>query len=504
MPIPQSYLHEKYNIPLPKGDEPIARKQAQLLPIALPEEEDEEDDITEKQQKNDENREKTKNKDHNFFKRLFDFFVYARSRDWASKTRTLKNNVLADALIKQTVDEDGHAYFNAELFRITHTALIKAMNEGFDGNRAKLTDSNFVYEADDAAYKLAMEQNIFHFSASKTLAEMNELNRIFHESKSFEEFRKKAQETTSVFNEKWLKTEYHTAVSVAESASTYRRLMAQSSTFPFWEYRTVGDDRVRQEHEDLEGIILPIEDPRWKKITPPNGWNCRCYIVPRMAHEVNKEDIESYRAEVDKYFGSTEWSRCEAQGFGINRADEAQVFTANQMYINKFPDMSSKILEKITPKEWGVKESLDTLMREAANKVPKYAGTADEWFEANKVTENGEDILNVLDYAGRAWRMTKKAFITHTTDKIKKRAFRTEFLNAIKEIAAEPDEVWLGRELKDRKNKIKTINNHVMIKFYKDKTIAVVGKLEKSKLTLKTWYIVKDKFVRRGMLIRKK
>ena len=31
---------------------------------------------------------------------------------------------------------------------------------------------------------------------------------------------------TRVFNEQWLRTEYGTAVSVAESASTYRRLMA--------------------------------------------------------------------------------------------------------------------------------------------------------------------------------------------------------------------------------------------------------------------------------------
>lgn len=40
------------------------------------------------------------------------------------------------------------------------------------------------------------------------------------------------------------------------------------------EYVTVGDDRVRPEHAALDGLRLPIDDPRWQEITPPNGWNC--------------------------------------------------------------------------------------------------------------------------------------------------------------------------------------------------------------------------------------
>ena len=157
----------------------------------------------------------------------------------------------------------------------------------------------------------------------------------------------------------------HTAVSVAESASTYRRLVVQANVFPFWEYRTVGDNRVRLEHQALEGLTLPTDDPRWQKIMPPNGWNCRCYITPRMRHEGVNVDFGAMQKRCDDYLESPEWKQCEAQGFGINRANEAEVFTANQMYIHKFPSMSSKTLEKITPQEWGVRESVDTLKREA-------------------------------------------------------------------------------------------------------------------------------------------
>ena len=44
-------------------------------------------------------------------------------------------------------------------------------------------------------------------------------------------------------------------------------------------YRTVGDNRVREEHAALEGVTLPKDDPFWTKFYPPNGWSCRCTVI---------------------------------------------------------------------------------------------------------------------------------------------------------------------------------------------------------------------------------
>ena len=44
-------------------------------------------------------------------------------------------------------------------------------------------------------------------------------------------------------------------------------------------YVTVGDDRVRPEHEALDGVVLPKNDPRWNEIYPPNGYSCRCQAI---------------------------------------------------------------------------------------------------------------------------------------------------------------------------------------------------------------------------------
>ena len=498
IPIPQSYLHEKYNIPLPDGDEPIAGQQQQQSQQGTTKK-TEPDDETEPEEEPEGNE---ADDTRTWHKKLYDFFVQAQRQSWASEILTLKNDTLGVRLIKQVATEDGNAYFNAELFRFTSKRLISALSVFY--NDISLVDKNFVYNATDDAYVTAMEQNIFHFSASKTLAEINELNRLFRESKSFNDFYKKAIQVTDIFNKTWLETEFHTAVSTAESVSTYRRLLSKVNIFPYWEYVTVNDDKVREEHRKLHGVILPANDPRWRKIMPPNGWNCRCYIVPRMAHEVKDVDIDEMRKRVDDYFTTPEWKKNEAQGFGINRGLSAEVFTANQMYIKKFPNQSSKVVEKITPREWGVNESIDTLMRESKDKIGRFEGTADEWFEKNKTVVDGVEVLQVEDYEKRVLTMPKKDFDSHTSNTNKTRGFRTEFLDVIHDIAANPDEVWLGRDRQARSNLIKDINNYVMIKFYQDATLAVVAKLEKSVLKLKTWFVVKDKSVRRGLLIKKK
>ena len=41
---------------------------------------------------------------------------------------------------------------------------------------------------------------------------------------------------------------------------------------------TVGDERVRDQHRDWHGKILPIDHPFWKVNFPPNDWGCRCDV----------------------------------------------------------------------------------------------------------------------------------------------------------------------------------------------------------------------------------
>lgn len=47
-----------------------------------------------------------------------------------------------------------------------------------------------------------------------------------------------------------------------------------------YKYVTVGDDRVRPTHEAIDGVTLPKSDPFWQQFWPPNGWSCRCQVIP--------------------------------------------------------------------------------------------------------------------------------------------------------------------------------------------------------------------------------
>lgn len=58
-----------------------------------------------------------------------------------------------------------------------------------------------------------------------------------------------------------------------------------------YEYATVGDDRVRGEHEGLDGTRLPKDDPRWSEIWTPNGFQCRCTTVEIMTDEKDLAEV---------------------------------------------------------------------------------------------------------------------------------------------------------------------------------------------------------------------
>lgn len=138
----------------------------------------------------------------------------------------------------------------------------------------KNLDTGFAYNAPDDVFRTALETNLFHFSAAKTLAEVQELNRLLREAKNYADFRRKAEKVARAFNDTWQRTEYDTAVLTAEATENYRRLRSKQDVFPYWEYLTVGDGRVREEHQKLHGVVLASNDEFWNKIYPPNGWNC--------------------------------------------------------------------------------------------------------------------------------------------------------------------------------------------------------------------------------------
>jgi SPP1 gp7 family putative phage head morphogenesis protein len=89
-------------------------------------------------------------------------------------------------------------------------------------------------------------------------------------------------------------TVFNTNVQKAYSAGRYEQMNDESvlEALPFWQFWTVGDDRVRPEHRVLDGFTARGIDPVWLKIYPPCGFNCRCSVVPITAEEAPEDASE--------------------------------------------------------------------------------------------------------------------------------------------------------------------------------------------------------------------
>lgn len=75
---------------------------------------------------------------------------------------------------------------------------------------------------------------------------------------------------------------FRTQAQIAYSAGRFRADQDPAVQQILWGYKyvSVGDDRVREAHALLDGMTLEKDDPRWDTLWPPNGWNCRCQVIP--------------------------------------------------------------------------------------------------------------------------------------------------------------------------------------------------------------------------------
>lgn len=75
---------------------------------------------------------------------------------------------------------------------------------------------------------------------------------------------------------------YRTQTALAYAAGKVQVEQTPEAQEILWGYKyvTVGDDRVRDSHIALDGVTLPKTDPFWQENYPPNGWACRCQVIP--------------------------------------------------------------------------------------------------------------------------------------------------------------------------------------------------------------------------------
>jgi len=376
----------------------------------------------------------------------------------------------------------GNQEFNQQYFEYVASSLIGGLQEGWslDG---------ISYDQPDHVKRGLMELNIFRFAGAKSSAAVQELNGLMTSSKSFNEFKEKAVPLMDDYSINHLRTEYNTARAAGQNASSYYRMVDNKDVMPYWEYRTVGDNRVRDSHRALHKQMFEADDPAFDLIYPPNGWNCRCEVLPRPDHG-GQEVWDKDKAR--EALGATgELDKMRKYDFDINRGKAGQVFTKNQEYLQEFNVNSLGLKQSGRPSfdEINSGELPELQLAEQSQE------SIDAWWEANKFTDtDGRDKVRLLDYGSKPLILQKKPF-----QKKRRNKERRQLLPKVDGILKNPDEVWFQRD-KDSVMKY--------IKFFRDKPITIVVMPQQGEFKIKTWYPMDkkneiDTQIRGGILIKK-
>ncbi len=213
----------------------------------------------------------------------------------------------------------------------TFSELDKAGRSGFGENWVK-------FDTENSPNVPKIKENLFRFSAAKSYKELAEMNgNLVDENgkiRSFQAFKDEVQNTHQLFNRTHLQAEFQTAKRSAQAARQWEEFQADKDLFPNLIYRTVGDDRVRDEHDPLDGVIKPIDDSFWDTYYPPNGFRCRCTTQPTTKPENNKPMTG---AKVDK-------------GFDNNVGKSAAFFSETEHPYFAIPKGDSKAFKKSVDK----------------------------------------------------------------------------------------------------------------------------------------------------------
>jgi SPP1 gp7 family putative phage head morphogenesis protein len=139
-----------------------------------------------------------------------------------------------------------------------------------------------------------MKQNVSHFAAGKQQALTASLERILYNKDGTKvtkaEFDKAAEPILKQHN-RYMKVEADAINKAASAAEEWQEIKRTAYLYPNLRYETVGDDRVRDEHWALDGLIRPINDDFWKTHFPPNGWGCRCTVIQTDDEPTKQPDL---------------------------------------------------------------------------------------------------------------------------------------------------------------------------------------------------------------------
>lgn len=232
------------------------------------------------------------------------------------------------------------------LFNITYKQLNLAVDKGFAGIEFNKPNDEFIYQ---------LKHNNAVFSAFKVHREQNDIALQLLDGdgklKSFAQFKKDAQNIDAEY-QKYLKTEYSTAVIRARQAANFKKFEEDKELFPNLKWLPSTSISKRDLHKPFYNLVKPIDDPFWKSNFPGNLWNCKCGLTN--TDEPSDEDQPKMDYE-------------PAPGLDENPAFTASIFNnEHNTYLNNGYE-KPKVLKKIAKEKADKVAYLPEVLKEYKN-----------------------------------------------------------------------------------------------------------------------------------------
>lgn len=385
---------------------------------------------------------------------------------------------IAESLLKEKVEKGA---VNPDLYRKTANDLLNAMHDGIGGNSFSIDDTRNTLKA-------YFEQNLYAFSAAKSISELQHFNQLFREAGGDRiKFRNALTDAGYKFNNTYLAVEVDTANASAQMAHQWDVLAHND----YLQFSTAHDDRVRPEHARLDGLTLSKDSPVWKRLWPPLDWGCRCHVIPGIAA----------KATTDKAAGPMVKDTVTNPLFDFNSGLSKTIFKNDHPYF----EVAGKTSELSAERNYGLK-SIEQLYD--SHSFPKkdalYSeGDYENWWR-RQPKHTGTDDIVLKDKMGLNVKFDSvdtignKNKYSHFKDHILRKPTeeRWRYANNFPEVVADPDEVWSIR----KGNRL----FRYYIRFYSDAPYVVVVNDKEGAMVAETIYQLtaqRAEELRRGALL---
>lgn len=205
------------------------------------------------------------------------------------------------------------------------------------------------------AMRESLEKDIFVFSGMKTYASLREAASLLRDDKgvlkSEYNFQKDILKIDETYNKDYLGAERQFATSSAQGAAKWVSFSKDGDRYNL-QFRTAGDNKVRDSHRKLNLITLPPSHEFWSFYFTPLGWRCRCTTVQVLKGKYEESDGAEAMTKGDTattIIGKD--GKNSAEMFRFNPGKDKVIFPPEHPY-NKTQGATEvkKIIQKQAPK----------------------------------------------------------------------------------------------------------------------------------------------------------